>query len=89
MSRSERQVHNLRSGYAKDRYLDDLFERFMRESRNVECPGCGEVGLYEYEIYEDPFGKSLLRCPRCPQTVDLETMMRSWMDVKIQDPGTA
>lgn len=60
-------------------YASAKFEAFLKASRNASCPGCGEVGLYEYEIIDPVAG--LMRCPKCKQTVDLKTMMRSWLVV--------
>lgn len=58
-------------------YSAAKFEHFIKETRNVSCPGCGEVGLYEYEII-DPIG-GIMMCPKCFQRVDLKTMMKAWI----------
>lgn len=53
------------------------FEKFLKETKDAACPGCGEVGLYEYLVVDDSAG--LLKCPRCNQNVNLKQAMRSWI----------
>ena len=62
---------------ARHDYAGAKFELFLKQTRDVECPGCGEVGLFEYDIIDPVAG--LLQCPKCLQSVDLRTMMTAWI----------
>lgn len=62
---------------ASSDYAGQKFEHFLKETKNAECPGCGQAGLYEYNIIDPVQG--FLACPRCPQQIDLKTMMKSWI----------
>lgn len=60
-------------------YSARKFERFMSETHNVACMGCGETALDEYVIVN--YESGMMQCPRCFQTTDLKIMMRSWLDI--------
>lgn len=61
----------------KDAYSARRFDEFIRQTRDVECVGCGQTALADY-IVLDP-GAGLLKCPRCYQTSNLKTMMKAWV----------
>jgi len=59
---------------------DAQFERFLKETKNAACIGCGETGLYEYIVIDHQRG--ILKCPRCLQTTDIKTMMKAWLAIR-------
>lgn len=60
-------------------YAASKFEKFMKETMNCVCPGCGETGLYEYIILDAVRG--VMMCPKCKQRTDLKTVMRGWLAI--------